>query len=87
MIERIAVILTVTETGIRLVDVESARSHTVTPLSLLLTLEKEAGAGFARGHIQDLARQDTYPFQSSAALFDRLQQYLEEPTPHEEPGL
>ena len=77
MIERIAVILTVAdETGLRLLEVESNRPLAVKPISLLLTLERETGDTFARGRIQDLSRQDTYPFQSSAALFDRLQQYL-----------
>ena len=77
MIERIAVILTVTnEDGVQLLDMESNRPIPVQPVSLLLTLEKETGATFARGHIQDLSRPTTYPFQSSAGLFDRLQEFL-----------
>jgi hypothetical protein len=44
--------------------------------SLLLTLEREQGATYARGHVQLLGESVEYPFQSNAAFFEALSEYV-----------
>lgn len=60
----------------RVVDIESEESLAIPPLSVLLTLGPGPRATFTRGKLMLLDTRETFPLQSSAALFHALEAYI-----------
>lgn len=84
MLQRIALLLSIEPqenavTGsIAVTDVETQQPLPVPQRAFVLTLEREPGVTHARGHLRWIEGNVSYPIQSSAALFEALQQYLDD---------
>lgn len=83
MLKRIALMLEIRPepdrlaAELRVSNTETDRALTMPHgCSLLLTLEREQGASYVRGHVKLLGEGIQYPFQSNAALFEALSEYV-----------
>lgn len=83
MVERVALLVSVSPTEdaevatIRVSDVASDQPVPVGRLTFMLTMERELGADYARGHLRLVDHEESFPVQSNAALLDLLASLVE----------
>ena len=70
----------------QLVDADTNERLNLGSLSLMLRLEREPEATYARGQLIVLGTQETYPIQSSGLFFERLHSYLQNARGDSPPG-
>ena len=84
MLQRIALMVRIGTTEearrgtLRISNADTQRDVAARELALVLTLEREPDATFARGHIRLLPAGARYPIHGSAALFEALNSYIAE---------
>ncbi|HEY1294517.1 MAG TPA: hypothetical protein VGJ60_15680 [Chloroflexota bacterium] len=82
MADRLVLMVTIwpagTETSgtVQITDAESEQPLRLQGGSFVLTLEHEADASFARGHLRSPGGGADYPIQTTTRLFDALQAYM-----------